>query len=296
MKHIWQQIILIACLGLFFSFGVAQFADVQMTPEEARIAALQSHYEWDAWHNTPKSIRDSNFYGIAEWWHKARAKGKYTTGEPLLMRTLRPEESFFETDEIREMCLQSKHYVAMQEYSDYSRAQYEAKGVSYTGPEAYIEQGIDFCRSDLKGRDEYAVPILDMNRQVIHTAFVDVASGLGGGGAIDMISAPEVQQLVGSSVTPQYVSFSIPAESPNDLKGHENFSFSFWLVDEYAVDPKGDAIFQVVDLQDQPVHLLRGEVQPIVTLVDFVGMRGEDVKPKLIYPVRLELIRINASN
>jgi len=196
------------------------------------------------------------------------------------------------------MCLQSKHFTAMQESLNFIQAistfTYESDGVVYTGPEAYVEQGIDFCRDNLKGRDEYAVPIFNSDGQIVNTAFVDVISGLGGTGAIDIISTTEVQQLVGSSTIPQYVSFSISAESHN--LGLVKGDFSFWLVDDYAVDPKGDAIFQVVDLKGQPVHLLSGEVEPIVMLDNFFGMNGEDVfTPRLIYPVSLELIRVTSS-
>ncbi len=295
MKHIRQHSTLV-CLVLLFSFAIAQLSDVQMTPEEARVAALESHYEWDAWHNTPKVIRDSIFYGFAERMHKARANGKYTTGEPLLRRTLRPDDSFFESDEIREMCLQSKHYVAMGEYGDYSQAQYEANGVTYSGPEAYVEQGIHHCIHSLKGSDEYAVPILDLDGQIVTTAFVDVLSGLGGGGGMDIISATEAQQLVGSSTTPQYVSFNMPTEFESHNEDWLEGGFSFWLVDDYAVEPRAAVVFQVLDLQDQPVHLLSGEVEPIVVLRNFVGMRGEDVIPKLIYPVRLKLVEVASSN
>lgn len=301
MKHLRQHITLV-CLALLFSFAIAQLPDVQMTPEEAQVAALESHYEWDAWHNTPKVIRDSIFYGVAERMHKARAKGKYTTGEPLLRRTLRPDNSFFESDEIREMCLQSKHFVAMQEYSDYSQARYEANGVTYSGPEAYVEQGINHCLDSLKGRDEYVVPILDLDGQIVTTSFVDVLSGLGGGGGIDVISATEAQQLVGSSTIPQYFTVNIPTNFPpynNDWvdidtnEPNENWvegGFNFWLVDDYAVDPTGNIVFQTVNLQGESVSLLNGEVEPLVMLKNITGMYGEDVMPKLIYPVRLKPI------
>lgn len=299
-----RLLVVVLCVALLCCVGKAQLAEVIMTPEEAQVAALEAYYDFNAEIQVPRSLQGNRvLFGLVKRFHKARAAKKHTTGEPLLIQELRPNDDFFESQELHNMCLKSHRHVGFQSelyilfIDDNTR----------TRPESFIEEGMIACKNSLKGNDVYVVPIYDLDGNYILTASFDVnlnSLNLDYKSSnyihvdvveqrrVGILSSTEAQELVGLSSSAHLVSFNIPTYFQNDddyLEGR----VSVWLIENFAVHPTTREVFQVLSLDGKPVNLIAGDVEPYLELKNSLDMLGQDLHPEMLYPVKLQPVEIS---
>ena len=247
-----------------------------LTPAQAQEVALRVHAQY----RSPEFLELFGLDRFAEAVHLRRVKRSHYAGEPLLTYELKPSETLLHSEEVEAMCLKSKHLMGV-------------------GDERREEEGLRRCRDMLRGNDEYEIPIFHRENGYVHTAFVDVdtppdsssgAIGRGGG-----ISASEARALAGTTSEPKLYSFDVPTDfKPYDDDWLEG-GVSYWLTDRLAIHPTTGEVFRVVDLSRDPVDLLAGEVAPYAEQRNWLGMYGEDVMPKVLFPVRFEPVSPGSS-
>lgn len=264
-----QILYAVAVLSLFLAVARAQ-GTTSLTPSQAQDIALRTHAQL---YRPPEFLEWFGLDRLARAVHLRGVERSHYAGEPLLTYELKPSEALLQSEEVRALCLESKHIMGV-------------------GEERREAEGLRRCRATLRGNDEYAVPIFHKEEGYVHTVFIDVETSPNSSssaiGHADRISASEARELARTTSEPKLYGFDVPTHfEPYDddwLEGGVNY----WLVDGLAVHPTTKEVFQVLDLSGNPVDLLAGEVTPYVEQRNWTGMYGEDVRPKVIFPVRFE--------
>lgn len=265
MRYKLSPALLLLALSFNPLFVKAQEVDL-MSPETAQQQALELYKQS---YRAPEWLSRLGLSKLAEH-HYAKKVDTYSAGDPQLIRALKPSAALLNSDRVKELCLNSDYFNT-----------YALEGEELTT-----------CLAELRGEDAYEVPLYDANGEYIDTvsfAAQQTEDGSSSWGIIrnNAISAERAKSLLAVDEVNLY-SLNLFVDAPPEPDDWIGGTIFLWLAGTQAVNYHTGESYLVTDLNGKPVNLLANEVEPYVVEKSFVGRTGNEMRPKLVFPIKLE--------